>query len=273
MTTLADRLAWLATGLAAAAAALGLATAAYRDVPAMVDQAQGTDLATLFGAVPLLAAGLWRARGGSGLGRVVAGGALGYLVYTYAIYAFQVVVNPLTPAHIAILGLAFWSLALVVSRPDRGLEEVGGALPARTTAGFLILVVVMFGALWLGQIGSAITSGVLPAAVSDLGLPTSAVYTLDLAFALPVLAIAGVLLLRRSPGGPALALGGLVFVVLMALSILGLFAVQAVRGAETDVATVAVFAIVGVVGALLAVRGGLSTAAGPRTHAHAAASR
>ena len=255
MTMIGHRLAWLATALAGVAAVLGLLTPVYRDVPAMVDQAQGTDLATLFGAVPLLLIAFRLMSRGSALGPVIAGGGLGYLAYTYAIYAFQVVVNPLTPIHIAILGLAVWSLLLLVPAARRSTAAVGRSLPRRTTAGFLLFVVVMFGGLWLSQIGSAITSGHLPAAVTDLHLPTSAVYALDLAFALPVLALAGVLLVRRHPLAGSLAIGGLVFVVLMALSILGLFAVQAARGSLTDASMVVVFALVGLIGGGLALRG------------------
>ena len=203
MSLLATRLAWIAGILAAVAAAIGLLTPVYRDVPAMVDQARGTDLATLLAAAPLLVAALWLGRDRSPLARVAAGGTLGYLVYTYAIYGFQVVVNPLTPVHIAILGSAAWSLGLAVASAGPDLREAGRSLPRRTTAAFLLVVVVMFGGLWLSQIGSAITSGVLPAAVSDLGLPTSAVYTLDLAFALPALALGAVWLIRGVASGPA----------------------------------------------------------------------
>ena len=35
-----------------------------------------------------------------------------YLVYNYAIFAFSVAMNPLTPLHIAIFGLSPWSLVL-----------------------------------------------------------------------------------------------------------------------------------------------------------------
>ena len=84
----------------------------------------------------------------------------------------------------------------------------------------------MFGALWLGQIAGAINDGVLPVAVSDLDVPTSAVYALDLAFALPLLAFSAGLLLRREDHGAGVAVAAFTFVALMALSILGLFAVQ-----------------------------------------------
>jgi hypothetical protein len=244
-----------ATALAAIAAVLGLATDVYRDVPAMIDQARAADLATLFVAVPVIAVGLWLASRGSDRARLIVAGSLGYLVYTYAIYAFQVVVSPVTPLHIAILGLAAWALLLDAPALMRDTVGVGDGLPRRTTAGFLALVAALFAALWLGQIAAAIATGELPAAVSDLNLPTSAVYTLDLAFALPLLALAAWRLVIRPATGYPLALAGLVFCVEMALSVLAMFLIQASRGELADLSVPLVFAMIAVVAALLAGRG------------------
>jgi len=76
MNTISNRLAALATLLAAVAAFAGLAVdGLYVDAANWVQQAQGTDLATLLLAVPVLVLGLWRASRGSTAGRlaVVAG--------------------------------------------------------------------------------------------------------------------------------------------------------------------------------------------------------
>ena len=117
--TFADRLALVALLLAAIAAIAGLLVPGlYRDTADGIRQARATDLVTLLVAVPALAIGLWRAGAGSVGGRFVALAALGYLAYSYAIYAFSVVIDPLTPVHIAILGLATWSLVLTVFALD-----------------------------------------------------------------------------------------------------------------------------------------------------------
>src|SRR6187431_3177878 len=84
MHTIPNRLAVLATVLAAVAAVAGL----YVDSPNWVQQAQGTDLATLFLAVPVLALGLRTASRGSAAGRLAVVAGLLYLVYNYAIFAF-----------------------------------------------------------------------------------------------------------------------------------------------------------------------------------------
>jgi hypothetical protein len=252
-----DLLAALALILAAAASAAGLLVPElFRDNAAMTAQARGTDLATLLVAVPALGIGLWRSRSGLHTAQLIVIGMLGYLVYAYAIFAFSVVINPAAPVYIAILGLATWSLILRVpvlaSAADAG---AGARLPRRVTAGFLGFIVIAFGGLWLSEIAGAITSGVLPASVSDLELPTSAVYTLDLAFLLPAMVVAAVLLVRGVAVAAPLAVALLAFSVAMVLSILGLFVFQALDGIAVDSVMAVVFGVVGLVALGLAVVG------------------
>ena len=163
MHTISYRLAALATVLAAVAAFAGLAvTGLYVDSPNWVQQAQGTDLATLFLAVPVLVLGLWTASRGSSAGRLAVVAGLLYLVYNYAIFAFSVALNPLTAVHIAIFGLSLWSLLLAGRSAVEGAESVTGSLNRRAAAALLIGVATMFGLLWLAQIATVATTGVLP---------------------------------------------------------------------------------------------------------------
>jgi hypothetical protein len=250
----ADRLALVALLLATVAAAAGLLVSGlYRDTDEGIRQARATDLVTLIFAVPALALGLWRARAGSVGGRFVAVAALGYLAYSYAIYAFSVVIGPLTPVHITILGLATWSLVLTVFALDEATIDLASRFrfPRRTTGGFLIAVAGLFAMLWLSQIAGAITSGRLPAAVSDLGLPTSPVYSLDLAFAVPLITLAGVWLIRRDRRGPAGAAAGLAFLMILGLSVLAIFAYEAAAGIAVEVPPIAIFGAVTAMAAVL----------------------
>jgi hypothetical protein len=256
--TFADRLAIAASVLAAAAAVAGLLVSGlYRDTDEGIRQARATDLVTLLFAVPALALGLWRARAGSVGGRLVAMAALAYLAYSYAIYAFSVVIGPLTPVHIAILGLATWSLVMTAFALDDATLDLAARfrLPRRTTGGFLIAVAGLFAMLWLSQIAGAITSGRLPAAVSDLGLPTSPVYSLDLAFAVPLITLAGVWLIRRDRRGPAGAAAGLAFLMILGLSVLAIFAFEAAVGIAVEVAPILIFGAVTAAAAVLLVIG------------------
>jgi len=279
---LADGFAWAVVALTVVAAAAGvLLPDLYRDTAPMIAQAQGSDLATLLVAVPLLAAGLWRAHrvrpaqtltghlaatdssasfsltsapltpiGG---GRLVAMGALGFIAYTYAIYAFSVVINPATPFHIAILSLATWSLVLMAMSLDATgiIHDLGARLPRRTTAGFLLVCVVLFVLTWSRGIVGAIVSGSLPDEIAMLALPTSPVYALDLAFALPLTALAAALLLRRDARGPAAAIAMLTFTVIMGLGVLGSFGYAIARGQPIDAVVTGMFVAIIGVGAVL----------------------
>lgn len=251
---LADRLALAALLLAAVAATAGLlVTGIYRDSVEGIREARAADLVTLIGAVPVLALGLWRARSGSIAGRLMAVAALGYLAYSYAIYAFSVVINPLTPVHIAILGLATWSLVLTLFGLDDATVRLGSRidLGRRTAGGFLIAVAGLFAMLWLSQIAGAITSGRLPGGVSDLGLPTNPVYSLDLAFALPLMTLAGVWLIRRDRRGPGAAAAALAFLAILGLSVLAIFAFDAAAGVAVEAVPIVIFGVVTATAAIL----------------------
>ncbi len=253
-SNITDGLAVMALLLAGVAAATGLLVSGlYRDTAEMVREARAADLVTLVVAVPALGLGLWRARSGSARARLIAIGVLGYLSYSYAIFAFSVVINPLTPVHIAILGLAGWSFVLTIFGLNQPTLDRASRIrmPRRTAGSFVIVVAVLFALLWLGQIAGAISSGKLPASISDLNLPTNAVYALDLAFALPLLAVAGVWLLRHDRRGPASALAALGFTALMGLSVLAIFAIDAAAGVTVELVPVVIFGVVTGIAAIL----------------------
>jgi hypothetical protein len=176
-----------------------------------------------------------------------------YVAYNYAIFAFSVAMNPLTAVYIAILGLALWALVLGASAP--GIAQAGDAvstrLARRATAGMLIGVAALFGLLWLGQIAATTTSGVVPPDLARAGIPTNPVYALDLAFFLPLCAVAGIGLVRSNRAG-AYALTMLIWVVLMAAGVLGGFLLAVVAGDEVPAAVIAIVGGVGVAAAILA---------------------
>jgi hypothetical protein len=255
MHTISNRLAALATVLAAVAALAGLAvTGLYVDSPIWVQQAQGTDLATLFLAVPVLASGLWTAARGSAAGRLAVVAGLLYLVYNYAIFAFSVAMNPLTAVHIAIFGLALWSLLLAGRSAVDGAEMVTDRLNRRTAGGLLVGVAAMFGILWIGQIATVATTGVLPPDLVKADISSNPVYALDLAFFLPLCAIAGIGLLRRTGAG-AFAFPMLVWVPLMGAGVVGGILLMAAAGDQTALPVALVITVLGVVSSILAAVG------------------
>jgi hypothetical protein len=252
MHAIPNRLAAVATALAAAAALAGLVvTGLYVDAPNWVQQARGTDLATLFLAVPVLAIGLWTASRGSTTGRLAVVAGLLYLAYNYAIFAFSVAMNPLTAVHIAIFGLSLWSLLLAGRAAVDGAEGVTQGLNRRAAGGLLIGVGAMFGLLWLGQIAAASTTGTLPADLVKAGISTNPVYALDLAFFLPLCALAGYGLLRRNSVA-AFAFPMLIWVALMGAGVVGGFLLMAAAGDQIAGPVVVAISGLSVAAAILA---------------------
>jgi hypothetical protein len=252
MSGIPYRLAALATVLAALASSAGIAaTGLYHDAPNWVQQAQGTDLATLLLAVPLTAIGLWASRRGREVGPAVVLAGLLYLVYNYAIFAFAVAMNALTLLYIAILGLALWSLVLGGRAALRAAGGLADRLDGRASGALLVATGMLFGLLWIGQITTANVTGVLPPDLVKAGISTNPVYALDLAFFLPLCIVAGGGVLRgRPPRTVAFAM--LIWVPLMGAGILGAFLVMAVAGEEVPLLVAAMVAVLGLGSMLLA---------------------
>ena len=252
MHTTSNRLAAIATVLAAAAALAGLAISGlYVDAPNWVQQARGTDLATLFLAVPVLAVGLATARRGSPAGRLAVVAGLLYLVYNYAIFAFSVAMNQLTALHIAILGLALWSLVLAGRGAVEGAEQVTARLNRRAAGGLLIGVGALFGLLWLSQIATTSLTGVLPPDLVTAGISSNPVYALDLAFFLPLCALAGLGLIRGTSAADV-AFPMLIWVAVMGAGVVGGFLLMAAAGDPIAVPVVVVISGLSVTAAGLA---------------------
>ncbi len=252
MFAIPNRLAALATGLAALASVAGLAIPGlYLDAPNWVQQAQGTDLATLFLAVPVLVVGLWTASRGSAPGRLAIVAGLLYLVYNYAIFAFSVAMNPLTAMYIAIFGLSLWSLLLAGRVAVEGGRTVTERLNRRAAGGLLVGVGVMFSLLWVAQIAGTSTTGVLPPDLVKAGISSNPVYALDLAFFLPLSAMAGIGLLRRN-GAAAFAFPMLVWVPLMGSGVVGGMVLMALAGDTTALPIAVVITALALVSAILA---------------------
>lgn len=218
----------------------------YRDTESWTREARATDVVTLLFAVPLLAVALWRVRAGSLGARMVVAGALGYVAYSYAIFAFSVAPNPATPLYLAILGLSAWALVLGAGRmgDPPALGEIVSRLPRRASGAFLLAVPILFGLLWASEIAAAVTADGPTETLARAGLPTNPIWALDLAFALPVVAYGGVRLLRDEAGAAATALPALVFLVLIGLAVLGVFAYSAVDGEEVALVPVVLVSII-----------------------------
>jgi hypothetical protein len=160
----------------------------YRDTPNWVAQTRGTDLVTLVVAIPALAASLLLAARGSRRAQVIWLGVLGYVLYMYVIYAFDVAFNPLFLVYVAVLSLSLWSLVTVLLRMNRDDRPTRFApnLPVRSIAGYLLVVATLFCLAWLKDIIPATVGNRAPAGLHGLNLPTNPVHVLDLSVLLPL---------------------------------------------------------------------------------------
>jgi hypothetical protein len=247
------RLAALAGAAAAIASIAGFVPGLYRDPKVVIAQSHGFDLGNLF-AVLILGLGLtWSARG-SVRGRLVATGALGYLLYSFVTYAFLIVLNAATVLYIAVLSLGVWSLVTGLATVDDQEAErlAAGHSYRRIVAGFMIVIAALFALTWLREITASVASGKLPAALAAAGWPMNPVYVLDLGFVVPLVVLGGLRLLRGKPGGVRLAVPFLVFLPLLSISVLLMTVFMAIDGQALAMPLIAIFGVALAVSAALA---------------------
>jgi hypothetical protein len=196
---------WLSGVIAAlmvVASAVGLfVDDLYRDGPWAREALRGGDLTTLAVAAPVLLASMLVARRGSRAAQAVWLGALTYSVYNYAYYVFGTVFNDIFVLHIALFSLSIAALVLMVANIDidaiaARFRDVRGA---RLIGGFLVMVGVVLGGLWLFLAIRFAVTGELMADLPADGIHL--VFAIDTSLLVPALVIAGILLWRRTARG------------------------------------------------------------------------
>lgn len=251
--SVSERLALIAGIAAALASIAGFIPGVYRDPKVVIAQSHGFDIGNLI-AVLILGLGIaWSSRG-SVRGRLVAIGALGYLIYSFVTYAFLIVLNAATVLYIAVLGFGVWSfIAGFAAVDDREADQLAaGQSYQRLTAGFMIVVAALFALTWLREIAASVVSGLLPPALAAAGWPMNPVYVLDLGFVVPLVVLGAVRLLRGRPGAARLAVPFLIFLPLLSTSILLMTVVMAIDGQPLGIPLIVVFVVTLAVGAALA---------------------
>jgi hypothetical protein len=244
--------------IAAAGSIVGLAASGSiygRETAAFLDQAIAQDIVNVAVVSPAIIVLAFLARRGSLIAWLAWLGAMAFTVYNYVIYTLSIHVGPLFLAWVAVLGLSLYALigGLVTGDP-RSVDARFVSAPRRTVGWFLIVVATLFCGLWLAGIVPALLSGQVPAAARDLGLPSSPVHVLDLAFYLPATFAAGVLLLRNRALGSVFAPALLGFLTLTGLPIMVTPFVASQRGDTPAWAVLAPIAAVTIISTGLLVR-------------------
>jgi hypothetical protein len=224
--------------LAAVAAAL-LLTDAYASVPDHLRPgAWSQDTISAPAALALLAVNA-RLRQGWEKGWLIWAGLVGYLIYAYALYSFDRVMNPAWPLYLAILSLSVFAVLLFLRGVNPAALKPGQPPPPRRAVAALFgLLVLLFAALWLAQL--------LPAMAARQPLPGQTIFALDLAFALPLTALTAWLLWHGNPVGDLLAIPILMKVAVLGVSVfLGTFYTWAFFDGPFMAFDLAIYALMG----------------------------
>jgi hypothetical protein len=251
--SVSERLAVLAGAAAAVASLAGFIPGVYRDRQVVIAQSHGFDIGNLIGVV-ILGLGLaWSARG-SVRGRLVAIGALGYLIYSFVTYAFLIVLNAATLLYIAVLGFGVWSFITGFAAVDdqEADQLAAGRFYQRLTGGFMLVIAALFALTWLSEIGGSVVSGQLPAGLAAAGWPMNPVYVLDLGFVVPLVVLGALRLVRQKPRGARLALPFLIFLPLLSISVLLMTIFMAIDGQPLVMPLMVVFGVALAISAALA---------------------
>jgi hypothetical protein len=159
-------------------------------------------------------------------------GTLLFTAYNYVIYTVGIPFGPLFLLWVGVLALSIFALlggAACINR-DELLVTYRSRRAAQVSAWALIVIALMFGALWLSEDVPALLNGTTPQSLVDQGVITNPVHVLDLGFFLPAVLVTGALWLRRNPRAATVAPSFLVFLLLTGLPILVTPIVQSVRG-------------------------------------------
>ncbi|WP_123537583.1 hypothetical protein [Halosimplex salinum] len=227
----------------------------YRDAAVLLPQLYGQDLLTLGVAVPVLAVSLSYAARGSLRGYVVWLGVTGYLLYTYASYAFLTAFNELYLLYVALFALTLCTLVGGVARLDAGsLKRAFGERSIRAYVGFQLLVAVLLTLMWVGEVGPASLAGTRPPSIAETDLPVPVIQSMDLGVVVPSFGISSYLLWKRRPMGYAFTGVLLVKGTTLGLAVLAMIVFMLRDGQSVPLPQIAVFVALSLLGLGLVVR-------------------
>ncbi|MBN1165398.1 MAG: hypothetical protein JXB45_12530 [Candidatus Krumholzibacteriota bacterium] len=224
-----------------------------RDSLSLGVQGRGQDLVDLFLVVPVLILSLLFARRRSRKAFHLFGGTVFYVLYSFIIYSFGVHFNYLVLLYCATLGLSLFIFILFMM--EMGGMEVedwyGPVISPRLYGIYLILVALIFYALWLKSIIPALFHHTVPSEAAGYGLPVNPVHVLDLALALPGLMVTAFALMRERRLGYILTPVALVFIVILAVALSGMALMLKREGISEDLSVAVIFIVLAVLSSVL----------------------
>jgi hypothetical protein len=253
---------WLLLSILAAALAMAgsvitlLSQRLYDELTAaFLPQALAQDLVNLLVVSPAMIVLALLALRGSSPAFLLWLGTLLFTVYNYVIYTIGIPFGPLFLLWVGVLALSIFALlggAACINR-DELLVTYRSGRAAQVSAWALIVIALMFGALWLSEDVPALLSGTTPQSLVDQGMITNPVHVLDLGFFLPAVIVVSVLWLRGNLRAATVAPSFVLFLLLTGVPIIVTPIVQALRGEAAAWAVVVPVGTVTVVSLLLLV--------------------
>ena len=219
-----------------------------RETPYSRAGGYGSDIVDLFLVVPILLISGIKGYRGSIPARLLWLGTQGYLLYNFVLYAFGVHFNTLVLVYWATLSLCFY--ASVFSVPFIPLGQIaqayGPRAPRKTIAIVFLVLAIPSAAFDLREDIAALLAGRVPQSAIEMNQPVIFFHVLDLAFLLPALCIAAILLFRRRAAGYALAPVLLTLLAIMNMELASIVAVMRRAGFGMSYPMIISFVVLGV---------------------------
>ena len=197
------------TAVAAAVQSAGgiLFPGIYRDNAWVTATWHGTDVVTLFIAVPLLLIAVYYAQRGSCRGELLRIGMLFYVLYNNMYYLFGTAYNGFFLLYPFIFVLSAGALvsALLTIDAERIAAHFRPGARMKGIAAWMFLLTAILLANALGEYIPFVLSGKVPQVTLDTGLNTSLVAICDLTLWVPLLVLGCAWLLRSRPWGYIIA--------------------------------------------------------------------
>jgi len=204
----------------------------------MNGSARGTALVMLVGGLPLLGISMYLSSRGSIRARVAWLGAVAYFLYNSVMFILGTPFNELYLVYEAMACLSIWSTVLVIRTID--LDSFRGrfsnALPARAIAVYMLVIVALNSFVWLSGVIQGLFNASNPAFLKGTGLTNLPTYDQDLAFWLPLAAIAAIWMWRGQVWGQLITGAMLVYWIVEGV---GVAVDQWMGGAADPTSTVA----------------------------------
>ncbi len=217
----------------------------FRETADWLAQCVGQDVSNLFFVAPILLVSALYAAKGSRTAKIIWVGAMVTNVYSYVLYCFALHFNYLFLIYCIILGLSNFSVIyffvnyLKVDFKSWFTEKV----PTKTIGIFLIFIAIMFVFLWLSEDLPAVLKNNVPESITKIGLITNPVHVLDYTFYLPLIFIAGFMLIKRKNLGYLLAPMMFVFAIITNVNIISLMVVAKYKNVPSDTGLIIGFGI------------------------------